>query len=187
MPYYQYTEFTAQSKLVSALMGMYAMLEKTPENKKLDITPFAVFMAFSVEAYLNSIGNRVVDYWDIIERISWRDKIEILHKIANKKPVWGEEPLQFINHLFKIRDKLAHGKPEKVRSEPFQSRAEAETISPTHQYQPEWYKKLDRDWAISAKEKFRISMKYLGSLYGFHESDHLHHSSGGTGYENDSV
>ena len=183
MPYYQYTEFTAQSRLVSALMGMYAMLEKTPENTRIEITPFVVFMAFSVEAYLNSIGNRVVDYWDKIERISWRDKVEILHTIAKKEPFGGEEPLQFISHLFQLRDKLAHGKPEKVRSEPFQTRIEAKSVPPTHQVQPDWYKNLDREWAFSAKEKFRIAMQYLSSLHGFHESDHLHHSTGGIEFD----
>lgn len=179
MPYYQYTEFTAQSRLVSALMGMYAILEKTPEDTRIDITPFTVFMAFSIESYLNSIGNRKVDYWNQIERISWKKKIEILHVIGKKKPVWGEDPLQFINYLFTLRDKLAHGKPEKIRSEPFQTLTEVQNIDPSYQYQPTWYEKLDREWAFSAKEKFRIAMQYLGSLHGFHESDYLHHSSGG--------
>ncbi len=179
MKYYRYTEFTAQSKLVSALMGMYALLEKTPKDTKIEITPFVVFMAFSVEAYLNSIGFRVVDYWDNIERNNWKDKIEILHSIAKKEASWGTEPLQFINDLFKIRDRLAHGKPEKIMSKAYQTRSKVEDVDPTHQEQPDWYKKLDREWALSAKEKFRITMQYLSSLHNLHESDYLHLATGG--------
>jgi len=182
MKYYQFTNFTAQSRLVSALMLMYANIENSPENKKIEATPFVVFMAFAVEAYLNSIGVRVLKYWDKIERISWEDKIEILHTMANKDIQWDREPLQFIKSLFIIRDKLAHGKPELVKSKPYKNKKDvitAEYSNPAHEEQPDWYKKLNREWVTSAKDKFRISMQYLGSLHGFHESDYLHHSTGG--------
>lgn len=182
MKYYRYTNFTAQSRLVSALMSMYSTLEKTPENIKIEATPFVVFMAFSVEAYLNSIGSRVLNYWDKIERVSWKDKVEILHSIAGKDAQWAEEPLQFIKSLFVIRDKLAHGKPELVKSKTYQSKKkiiDAENAEPTHEEHPDWYNKLNRAWVISAKDKFRLAMQYLGSLHGFHESDYLCHSTGG--------
>jgi len=163
-------------------MSMYADLEKTPKNKKVEATPFVVFMAFSVEAYLNSIGSRVLSYWDNIERITWKDKVEILHSISQKKAQWSEEPLQFIKSLFVIRDKLAHGRPELVKSKAFQSKKkiiDAENAEPTYEEQPNWYKKLNRAWVVSAKDKFRIAMQYLGSLHGFHKSDYLCHSTGG--------
>lgn len=51
-------------------MRMYAELEKTPKTIKIESTPLVVFMTFSVDAYLNNIGSRVVDYWDNIERIN---------------------------------------------------------------------------------------------------------------------
>jgi len=160
-------------------MQMYGGLEKTPKTIRIETTPFVVFMAFSVEAYLNSIGSRVVKHWDNIERLGWRDKIEILHSIAGKEADWGEEPLQFIHSLFVVRDKLAHGKPERVISQEYQTKEDALNVAPTHQEQPDWYKKLSREWVVTAKDKFRIAMQYLGSLYGFHESDHLSHSTGG--------
>jgi len=179
MKYYTFTEFTAQSRLVSALMGMYANLEKTPVNIKTEFTPFAVFMAFSVEAYLNSIGFRVVPFWKSVERNKWKEKIEILHSVSEKNTNWGEDPLQFISELFKIRDKLAHGKPETVKSDPYNTQVEVEKASLSHDEQPDWYKKLDREWVLKAKDKFRIAMQYFSSLHDLHESDHLSHSSGG--------
>lgn len=38
MPYYLRTDFTAQSRLVSALMGMYAALEQLPASQRTEIT-----------------------------------------------------------------------------------------------------------------------------------------------------
>ena len=69
------------------------------------------------------------------------------------------------------------------RSKPFQSLDKTNAKSEIHYVQPDWYKKLNREWALKSKEKFRIAMTYLGSLYGFHESDHLLHSSGGVEFE----
>jgi hypothetical protein len=178
VPYRIRAEFTAQSRLVAALMGLYAELDKNPTHER-DVTPFAVFMAFSVEAYLNSIGFRVVPFWEKIERISWRKKIEILHSIADRKPEWGQQPLQFAQELFDLRDRLAHGKPEVLLTVPYATREEAYAVHARPDIeQPEWYRRLDRTWAVSAKAQFNRLMVYLGALHGFHESDHLLHSSG---------
>lgn len=175
----RFTQFTAQSRLISALMSMYSSLERSPENIRFEVTPFVVFMAFAIEAYLNSIGARKIEFWDNVERNSWVDKLEILHSMAGKKAEWGKEPLQFIKKLFTIRDKLAHGKPEIIKSKAYQTQKEALDNDSSQTEQPDWYKKLDRDWAMAAKEKFNISMQYLGDLYDLPESDHLHHSSSG--------
>jgi len=179
MPYYWRAEFTAQSRLVSALMSLYAQLEQLPPSHRPEITPFAVFMAFSVEAYLTSIGFRVVPFWEMIERVPWREKVEILHSVAGKESKWGQEPLQFLLELFRLRDRLAHGKPEQVSSAPFASENEvrAAVANPHLKDEPEWYDRLDRAWAMSAKDRFLRAMTYLGQLHGYHESDHLLRSS----------
>jgi len=183
LPYYLRTEFTAQSRLVWALMNLYAQLESLPPDPRLEITPFAVFMAFSVEAYLNSIGFRVVQFWETIERIPWRDKVEILHSVSGREPKWGEEPLQFVQELFRLRDRLAHGKPELLRSVPYASRESAHAAVGPLVEEPEWYRRLDQAWAVSAKVRFNRAMVYFGALHGFHESDHLLRSSTSIEYD----
>ena len=160
-------------------MSLYSILEKTPEKRRMEYTPFVVFMAFSIESYLNNIGSRVVDYWDNIERITWNNKIEILHSIAQRKPEWGREPLQFIKELFTIRDKLAHGKPEKIEGDIYPTIEDAHTALSKFDPEPGWYSKIDREWIIRAKDKYHEAMVYLGNLHGFHESDYLLLSSGG--------
>jgi hypothetical protein len=163
-----YTDFTAQGINVRALMSLYAELERDPE--KTSLTPFVVFLAFSVESYLNSLGARQLPIWDELERLPWKSKITILHKVAGATPKWGEEPLVFASEVFKLRDKLAHGKPERV--------FDTLTSMPGEVPIPTWFAGINRAWVLNAKQRFRSLMVYLASLFGLHESDHLLLSSG---------
>lgn len=176
--YQPFSDFSAQSKTVSALMSMYAQLESGP-NKRMDLTPIVVFLAFSIESYLNSIGARKLDIWDELERLPWKKKMTILHKVARKFPDWSKDPLQFATEVFSLRDKLAHGKPERVLGPIFTDQAQAMQYQKSQDLQPEWYAKITKEWVIEAKERFRILMIYLGQLFSFHESDHLLNSTGG--------
>ena len=176
--YQPYLDFTAQGKTVQALMMLYAQLEKR-DLAKIELLPFVVFMAFAIEAYLNSVGSRHISFWDELERLPWRSKVAILHKHAGKDPDWGKEPLQFATEVFRIRDKLAHGKPERVTGPICESPTEADSYFSANRLEPDWYQNLSPDWVRTAKERFRLLMTYIGSLYGLHESDHLHSASGG--------
>lgn len=179
MPHYQaFSKFTAQSRSVGSLMRMYALLEGD-NPKVMPLEPIVVFLAFSVESYLNSIGARVIPFWDEIERLPWRSKVNVLHTQAGREPDWGRDPLQFASQVFQLRDKLAHGKPEMVYGPVLPDNAEPERMKLGDDLQPEWYKAINREWVIQAKERFHALMTYLDSLYGFHESDHLQSSSGG--------
>lgn len=177
--YQPFYHFTAQSKTVEALMAMYANLEGN-SSIKMPLTPFVVFLAFAIESYANSIGARMIDFWDEIERLPWRNKIEILHKKAEKRPDWGKDPLQFAIDVFKLRDRLAHGKMELVCGPIFPSATEAQQYDPFAQkLQPKWYADLTKDWVIQGKERFFKLMLYLGALFDLPESDYLKISSGG--------
>lgn len=176
--YQPYSNFTAQSRTVSALMSMYAQLESgTP--KRMELTPIVVFLAFSIESYLNSIGARKLEIWDELERLPWKKKVIILHKTARKLPDWSKDPLHFATEVFALRDKLAHGKPEQVVGPVFTSQAQATAYQDSPNLQPEWYAKITKNWVIEAKERFRLLMIYLGELFDFQESDHLLTATGG--------
>jgi hypothetical protein len=159
-------------------MGMYARLERRTDTQE-ELTPIVVFTAFAIESYLNSIGARKIAFWDDLERLPWRQKVSILHKAAGTKPDWGRDPLQFASEVFGLRDKLAHGKPERVVSSPQPTEHAAGELLSSQHLQPEWYGGITRDWALKAMERFRNLMIYLGGLHGLHESDHLMSSSGG--------
>jgi hypothetical protein len=180
--YQPYSNFTAQSRTVSALMSMYAQLEGGASSR-IELTPIIVFLAFSIESYVNSIGARTLSIWDELERLQWRSKIVILHKTAGKSPDWGKDPLQFASEVFGLRDRLAHGKPEQVVGPKLPTEVEAAQYLSGPELsldlQPEWYTRITKDWVMRAKERFRLLMIYLGGLFGLHESDHLLSSTGG--------
>lgn len=179
MRYYQeFSDFTAQSKSVGALMSMYGLMERR-EDVRLPVEPVVVFLAFAVESYLNSIGARVIPFWDEMERLPWKSKVNVLHTAAGCDPKWGEEPLQFASEIFRLRDRLAHGKPERVLGPKLPDHTEPERTLVGDALQPDWYKSINSEWALQAKERFRVLMVYLGSLFGYHESDHLRSASGG--------
>lgn len=173
-----YSDFTAQSRNVSALMSMYANLERQPVTR-LELTPIVVFLAFSIESYLNSIGARKIEIWDELERLPWKQKVLILHKTVKKGADWGKDPLQFCTEVFKLRDKLAHGKPERVVGPVVDDQREAYQFSITDELQPIWYRAITREWIVEAKDRFRLLMIYLGELYGLNESDYLVRATGG--------
>lgn len=179
MRYYQaFSDFTAQSKSVSALMSIYALLEQD-EPGRVPLAPVVVFLAFSVESYLNSLGARAIPFWDEMERLPWKSKVNALHTAAGRNPDWGQEPLQFATEVFRLRDKLAHGKPERILGPMSLDDSKPRVMMVSDALQPDWFKSIDRDWALQAKWRFRALMIYLGALFGHPESDHLHSSSGG--------
>jgi hypothetical protein len=174
-------DFTAQAQAVTALRSMYAQIERDP-SQTINLLPIVVFMAFSVEAYLNSLGSRKLAIWDELERLPWEKKMQILHKVAGKELDKGRAPLQFAYEVFKLRDRLAHGRPERVLGPVFTDPEEAETFNFSQRVrglEPDWYKKITKEWIMDANERFRLLMTYLGALFSLHESDHLMHASGG--------
>ena len=64
---------------------MYAQLE-AGASSRIELTPIVVFLAFSIESYLNSIGARKLIIWDELERLPWKNKVVILHKTAGRSP-----------------------------------------------------------------------------------------------------
>ena len=88
--YQPFSDFSAQSRTVSALMSMYAQL-KSGKASKVELTPIVVFLAFAIESYLNSLGARRIEIWDELERLPWKSKVVILHKTVGKNLDWGTQ------------------------------------------------------------------------------------------------
>ena len=179
----RYVDFTAQGINVRALMTLFAQLERRENLPQLErvesgaLVPFVVFMSFAIESYLNSLGHRHIQSWDELERLPWKAKATLLHEIAKKPCAWGSEPLQFAIEIFGIRDRLAHGKPERVYDQKTVEEGDWSIVPPDDLW-PEWYKKITLAWVVAARSKFRGLMIYLGGLFDLHESDHLLSSEG---------
>lgn len=175
MKYQTHLDFSAQAITFRSLQKLFGQCDL--ENMdEYDWVVIVVFAAFSVEAYINSIGSRKIVFWDQIEKLSWKNKIEILHSNAGAKTEWGHGPLQFASEIFKVRDRLAHGKPVRVSSPILENSDEAWALVYTQQLIPDWLKKIDREWVLTANERTCSLMEYLGSLYKLPSDDFTQHS-----------
>ena len=77
-----------------------------------------VFAAFTVEAYLNHLGQERVKGWDILERrLSLRDKLALLCQHLQLSVDHSKPPFQTLTSMLRLRDALAHGKTETVVSD----------------------------------------------------------------------
>ena len=156
-------------------MSLFATVD-SDETNSIELTPVVVFIAFSIEAYLNALGDRHLPIWSELERLPWRSKIEILYKTANISPNWGAQPLQFASAVFSLRDKLAHGKPERVVGKLRDTNAEA--WEDVEVLQPDWVLNITKSWVTDAQHRFHALMVHLANMFGEREDDYLLHSLG---------
>lgn len=162
---------------VFSVYGYLALFEQIKAGGKKHLEgPCVVFMAFLVEAYLNSLGYRFVPAWDSLEFLRWRDKVKFLHGVAGKEVDWGRAPLDFALVLFRKRDKLAHGKPHRVILRECEMDDEIPTMPEDlpparEEVNPDWYAEINRDWIIQARPKLEALLAYLAGLHGLPAND----------------
>lgn len=73
-----------------------------------------VFTAFTLEAYLNHIGPQIFKCWDSLERLSPKDKLNVVADRIDLEINYGNRPWQVMKDLFGFRNDIAHGKSAKV-------------------------------------------------------------------------
>jgi len=169
MKYQPHVTFSAQGVVVHSLMRMLDRV-KAEDLDPFDYLPVLVYMAFAVEAYVNSVGFRKVPCWEDIERRSWKSKIETLHSHVGASPDWAADPLKVAPEIFSIRDRIAHGKPESVAGPVCDDYHTAISMLYVQHIKPTMFTGLDRDLVLTLGRRFYALLNYLGSLYGL-ESD----------------
>jgi hypothetical protein len=167
---------TAHRRNMQALRDLYRSLELRPVLPQ-SVVPVVVFMAFSVEAFINDLGFRNVPNWEELERKPWRNKLKILHKQHGKLLDESNRNLVFAAQLFELRDKLAHGKPEEVSGPRFSDEANAEEFIKNAEFEPTWFSALNEAWYEESKTKFEELMEYLAVLCGMSPTAHFHRAT----------
>jgi hypothetical protein len=76
-----------------------------------------IFRAFFLEAFLNWLGQHLIPHWGYLERLSLKEKLELLNDLVHVTADYGSRPWQIVRELFAFRNFLAHGKPEKLKTE----------------------------------------------------------------------
>ena len=74
-----------------------------------------VFTAFTLEAYLNHIGQEIFNSWSGLEWLAPKDKLNIIAEKIGLEINYGERPWQVMKDLFGFRNDIAHGKSITVK------------------------------------------------------------------------
>jgi len=103
------------------------------------------FTAFTLEAFLNHIGEELFEGWrDDLEQISVMGKIRIISDKVGLKVDCGKMPWQVVPELVALRNKVAHGKNERLYEE---------IILPLNEYDEHLNVFLKTDWQEAATTK----------------------------------
>lgn len=97
-----------------------------------------VFAAFTVEGYLNHLGQKQVRDWSEFERkLGPREKLLLLRDMLHLPVDMTRRPFQTLSDMLRLRDALAHGKTLTVRCD----RVVGDPGDETARYpQPDWKK-----------------------------------------------
>lgn len=87
-----------------------------------------VFAAFTVEAFLNHLGQGGVKDWEVFERkLGPREKLLLLGQMLHFSADQGKRPFQSLHEMLRLCDALAHGKSVTVASDLIVDNPEAES------------------------------------------------------------
>ncbi len=89
-----------------------------------------VFAAFTVEAFLNHLGQRHVRDWESLERkLGPREKLIILRQVLHLSIDEGKRPYQTFYNMLQLRNSLAHGKTLETNSKVIVANSEDESAN----------------------------------------------------------
>jgi hypothetical protein len=74
-----------------------------------------VFSAFTIEAFLNHLGQRRVQEWNALERkLGPQEKLILLKQMLHFSADTSKRPFQTLRDILRLRNSLAHGKTDTV-------------------------------------------------------------------------
>ena len=108
-----------------------------------------ILAAFSVEAFLNHVGNIIDVEWESFDKNPIKAKLARINKILKIDTDFGKAPLQKIDELFKYRNMLAHPRlDENVKETIILHKDEVSIQDRYSRPEPEWLKKMDSDQSV---------------------------------------
>jgi len=123
-----------------------------------------VFAAFTVEAFLNHVGELRVQDWKSLERkLGPREKLLLLRQVAAWSVDEGRRPFQSLRGLLRLRDALAHGKTATQSTHGVVVGAPPDAV-PTPE--PEWKSLCTADYASQFVEDAEAIVRDLSKQSG---------------------
>jgi hypothetical protein len=120
-----------------------------------------VFTAFTLEAYLNWLGQKVFPRWSYLERLAPIEKLDVISDLLKLGVDNARRPWQTTKKLCRFRNAMAHGKPVTI---------ETETEEPVDEHfqeklseidRTEWEKFCTREHAEQAREDVEEILRAL--------------------------
>lgn len=168
----------------------YFLLEMGLEASKWSILHFRaslVFTAFTLEAYLNHVGEKVFLCWKDLERLSPKEKLNVIAEKLKIEVNYGKRPWQVVEELFKFRNDIAHGKTVKIKTKEV---LPLEDLSNTKFYEQflltRWEKFCTQKNAVKAREDVKNIVATLHAAANFLDDlpfDSGHQIGGATAIE----
>jgi len=97
----------------------YVMLEKArkdPGGSYYQLMASLIFSSFTLEAFLNHVGQSVYKCWSELEQLSPPRKLNLIAEKLEIQKDDGKRPFQTISELFRFRNDVAHGKTIHLKS-----------------------------------------------------------------------
>jgi hypothetical protein len=137
--------FNTFAYLLNGASSLAKSAKEHPEGSNYCRVAAVAFSAFAVEAYLNHVGEKLLPFWSVVERLSWDSKLELLAKTLGLEPDFGRSPFQSLKDLFNFRNRLAHGRTASEDRSYF-FKVESDDFSTMD---PDWLKKVWSDEAVA--------------------------------------
>lgn len=101
----------------SAARFFLHLADKQVEGRFFSTQASIVFSAFTHEAFLNTLGPKVLTAWSEHEYASTACKLRLICKQIAHEPHTGKRPYQTLKILFLFRNLIAHGREETIQVE----------------------------------------------------------------------
>ena len=118
--------FSAHHKLLGAARAAVKVAEAGQEGWSLSVITAITLCGLAVEAICNAIGDRVVVDWDDFEAAPPKAKLRLLCDKLDVPYDKGREPWGTLMWLLRVRNAIAHAKPELIQEEHHMTREEYE-------------------------------------------------------------
>jgi hypothetical protein len=92
----------------------HELAARNPEGSFFTAKASLVFSAFTFEAFLNQLGQRLLKDWLSHDRKSYVGKLNVICRAIPYVPPMGGRPYQTLKPLFRFRNQVAHGRDEVI-------------------------------------------------------------------------
>jgi hypothetical protein len=109
--------------LITAKIAAEATPSDRADERRLSLTAI-VMSALALEALVNAAGEELIEHWDDFDKLSPWGKLRLVATHLNFDLDAGKQPWQDIKWLIRLRNDIAHARPEKILTERWLTREE---------------------------------------------------------------